>query len=78
MSRAENEPLTQFGCRLRAARKRKRLSQAGAAELAGIAAGRWSDYEIGKIAPNAATLPRIAAALGMRVGRLAELLLGAK
>ena len=65
-------PRTDLGERIRSARRRRRLTQARAAEAAGMLQSTWSDIETGRVAPTVQTLRRIADALGVRPGRLVD------
>jgi len=65
-------PRTDLGERIRSARRRRRLTQARAAEAAGMLQSTWSDIETGRVSPTVQTLRRIADALGVRPGRLVD------
>ena len=62
-----NQPATDFGARLLAARAAARLSQQAAATAAGIATTTWSRWERGLGSPHAGLLPTLARVLGCEV-----------
>ena len=63
-------PLEQLAQNIAAARKAAGLTQAEAAERAGIGVGEWKHYEAGTREPKALRLKAIAAALRARADRL--------
>ena len=61
-----------FGRALRAARKRQKLTQAEAAELARVDRGSWGRIERGEREPALSVLVRSAEALGLRAWELLQ------
>jgi len=59
-----------FGAQLRAARKRAKLTQAQAAEIAGVRQSHWSDIENDQVSPTLATADKMAHAVGASLGEL--------
>lgn len=58
------------GDKIRQARLKRGLTQAQAAEAAGIGQSAWSQIESGRIRPTLPTLEAIAAALAVKPARL--------
>ena len=65
-----------LGTRIRAAQKKKRLTQVQLAEAAGMTQAGLSGLESGRNEPTVATLRRIAEALKIRPGKLLDELEG--
>jgi len=67
MTRPPDQPTTPFAERLRAAREAAGMTQAQAADAAGIRQPDWSDYETGNVQPSLAQAARLAQAIGARL-----------
>jgi transcriptional regulator with XRE-family HTH domain len=65
-------PSSQVGRKIRAYRKRQELSLNEVSRLTGIAASTLSAIELDKSSPTLATLMKIAAAFGMKVGAFVD------
>jgi transcriptional regulator with XRE-family HTH domain len=63
---------TNVGSRIRAYRKKRRLSLTELSSRTGIAASNLSSIELGKTTPTLSTLIKIAAAFNMRAGQFLE------
>jgi len=62
--------MSDFAGKLRAARRRKKLTQVEAARRAGIPQPLWSDYERGRKCPSIQQAERLAEAVGTHLNRL--------
>lgn len=69
----DEEALITLGALLRQAREDAGQSRREAAEIAGIAAGTLSGFELGQRLPNKGTLMAIESAYGWRLGSIAEI-----
>jgi len=61
---------TELGQKLRDARAWAKMTQAQAAESAGIHQSHWSEYELGTVEPSITVLRRIARAVGTEAREL--------